>query len=103
MMNSNITALRIENDIQLEITRKKILAIQKLLLEMKQTVPYQQYLEMAEAFLADIKRMEEEIHQYLKEAPVSRKQRFDDMDLEEFLAECRQLSEDIRQSDKVAS
>ena len=43
----------------LEITRKKIVAIQKLLLEMKRTVPYRQYLEMSEAFLADIKRMEE--------------------------------------------
>ena len=47
MMDNNTKPLRIENDIQLEITRKKILAIQKLLLEMKQAVPYQQYLEMS--------------------------------------------------------
>ena len=102
MMDSNTKALRIENDIQLEITRKKILAIQKLLLEMKQTVPYQQYLEMSEAFLADIKRMEEEIHQYLKEAPVSPKQWLEKMDLAEFLAECNQLGRMIQQMDKVA-
>lgn len=103
MMDNNTKALRIENDIQLEITRKKILAIQKLLLEMKRTVPYRQYLEMSEAFLADIKRMEEEIYQYLKEAPSSQKQWFENMDLAEFLAECRQLSKKIQQMDKVAS
>ena len=101
MMDSNPKALRIENDIQLEITRKKILAIQKLLLEMKRTVPYQQYLEMSEAFLTDIKRMEEEINQYLKEAPVSPKQWFEKTDLVEFLSECRQLSEKIQQMDRV--
>ena len=87
----------------MEITHKKILAIQKLLLEMKRTVPYQQYLEMSEAFLADIKRMEEEIYQYLKEAPVSPKQRFEETNLAEFLSECRQLSEKIQQMHHMAS
>ncbi|MBM3241406.1 hypothetical protein FJZ31_34430 [Candidatus Poribacteria bacterium] len=103
MINSKIKTFRIENDIQLEITRKKIIAIQKLLLEMKRTVPYQQYLEMSEAFLADIKRMEEEIHQYLKEAPASQKQQFEKIDLTDFLTECHQLNEKIQQMDKVAS
>ncbi len=103
MMDSNTKVLRIENDIQLEITRKKILAIQELLLELKQTVPYQQYLETSEAFLADIKRMEEEIYHYLKQAPASQKQWLEKMDLAEFLAECNQLSEKIQQMDKVAN
>ena len=47
--------------------------------------------------------MEEEINQYLKEAPASRKQWFERMDLTEFLSECHRLSEKIQQMDKVVS
>ena len=59
----------IENDSQLAATRQKIAELHALLLEMKRRVPYAQYLEMAPAFLADIQRMEEEIHEYLLSAP----------------------------------
>jgi hypothetical protein len=54
---------------ELEVARQKIAELQALLLEMKRRVPYAQYLEMAQAFLADIQRMEGEVHEYLLSAP----------------------------------
>jgi hypothetical protein len=59
----------IENETQFEVTRQKITQLHALLLEMKRQVPHSQYLEMAQAFLADIQRMEEEIREYLLRAP----------------------------------
>jgi hypothetical protein len=64
-----IEMLLIESEDQFEATRHKIVELQALLLEMKRQVPYPQYLEMAQAFLADIDRMEEEMRAYLLSAP----------------------------------
>jgi hypothetical protein len=58
----------IENDSQLTITWQKISDLHALL-QMKRQTPYPQHREMAQAFLADIQRMEEEIHEYLLRAP----------------------------------
>jgi hypothetical protein len=59
----------IENDTQLAVTRQKIAELHALLLQMKRQTPYPQYREMAQAFLADIQRKEQEIHEYLLPAP----------------------------------
>jgi hypothetical protein len=59
----------IENDTQLALTRQRVAELHALLLEMKRQVPYPEYREMAEAFLADIRRMQEEMHEYLLSAP----------------------------------
>lgn len=59
----------IENDAQLQITQQKISELHAILIEMKSRVPYAEYREMAEGFLADVRRMQEEIREYVLRAP----------------------------------
>jgi hypothetical protein len=59
----------IENETQFEVARHKISELHALLLEMKRQVPHGQYVEMAQAFLSDIQRMELEMREYLLSAP----------------------------------
>jgi hypothetical protein len=59
----------IENEPQFEVTRQKVAQLHALLLEMKRQVPHSQYVDMAQAFLADIQRMEAEMRDYLLSAP----------------------------------
>ncbi len=59
----------LENDEQLNIAREQIERIQDLLLEMRRRVSSNEYQEMARGFLADLKRREAEIYEYLSRVP----------------------------------
>jgi hypothetical protein len=69
MASSKEWSKLVENETEFEVTRQKVAQLHALLLEMKRQVPHSQYVDMAQAFLADIQRMEAEMREYLLSAP----------------------------------
>lgn len=59
----------IRNEQELEVTRQRITAFQDALLALRQNQSSSHYAPIAKNFLYEIKKMEEEVHEYLQRLP----------------------------------
>ena len=59
----------IQNEQELAVTRQRIAAFQDALLALRRNQSPSNYAQIAKNFLYEIKKMEEEIHEYLQRLP----------------------------------
>jgi hypothetical protein len=59
----------IQNDHELEVTRQRIKAFQEALMALRHNQSPDNYTQIAQNFLYEIKRMEAEVHDYLQRRP----------------------------------
>lgn len=59
----------IENDAQLKATQERILLFERILAEARKTYSPTNYKAMAEGYLTEIDKLQDEIRQYLSRAP----------------------------------
>ena len=59
----------IQNEQELEVTRRRIAAFQDALLTLRWNQSPSNYVQIAKNFLYEIKRMEAEVHDYLQRCP----------------------------------
>jgi hypothetical protein len=59
----------IQNESELEVTRQRIKAFQDALIALHRNQLPSNYAQIATNFLYEIKRMEEEVHEYLQRFP----------------------------------
>ena len=59
----------IQNEQELEVTRQRIAAFQDALLALRRNQSTSNYKQIAKNFLYEIKKMEEEVHEYLQRLP----------------------------------
>lgn len=59
----------IQNEHELEVTRKRIQVFQDALLALRRNQLSDNYPQIAKNFLYKIKKMEEEVHEYLQRCP----------------------------------
>ena len=59
----------IQNEQELEVTRQRIAAFQDALLALRRSQAPSNYKQIAKNFLYEIKKMEEEVHEYLQRLP----------------------------------
>ena len=60
----------IQNEQELEVTRQRIVAFQDALLALRRNQSPSNYAQITKNFLYEIKKMEEEVHEYLQRLPV---------------------------------
>ena len=61
----------IQNEHELEVTRQRIKAFQDALMVLRHNQLPSNYAQIAQNFLYEIKKMEEEVHEYLQRFPAS--------------------------------
>ena len=59
----------IQNESELEVTRQRIKAFQDALIALRRNQLPSNYVQIATNFLQEIKKMEEEVHEYLQRFP----------------------------------
>ena len=59
----------IQNEHELEVTRQRIKAFQDALMALRHNQLPDNYAQIAQNFLYEIKRMEAEVHEYLQRCP----------------------------------
>ena len=59
----------IRNQQELEVTRQRIKAFQDALIALRRNQSPSNYTQIAKNFLYEIKKMEEEVHEYLQRLP----------------------------------
>ena len=59
----------IQNEHELEVTRQRITAFQDALMALRHNQQSDNYAQIAQNFLYEIKRMEAEVHDYLQRCP----------------------------------
>ena len=59
----------IQNEHELEVTRQRIKAFQDVLMALRHNQLPENYAQIAQNFLYEIKRMEAEVHDYLQRCP----------------------------------